>query len=1531
MAATPSSGRQLRLVQFNGPIKPAWFAGLASQGTVVTYIPDNAYLVWTTGSGAAALDRQADTTAYTVYSGPFDPYYRLAPALRGKELRDQKQVDVTVQAVSGADGDAALASVTDGRDVAVPIYDLGGLVTTSLRVPVAELEEIASLAPVVNVEPYAAPEMNDEAQDQLLAGNVQTVGGKTVPTGPGYLTWLAGKGFPTTPTSYPKVVVVDDGIDTGTTTPLHQDFYQLGSNGNPSRLLTNNNCTTDATANAVGGHGNLNAGIVGGYNNGAGVANADANGYHYGLGVSPYGRLGGEKIFTNAGAYSISNCAGTDAGVVANAFAAGAGLTSNSWGANVGGAYDASARNYDILTRDASAATGGNQEMLHVFSAGNAGGGANTIGSPGTAKNVLTIGATENVRDQGTLDGCGLPDGDNDSDIATFSSRGPTDDGRVKPDLVAAGTHVQGPASQDPGYDGSGVCGSTAPSPGNRYYPAGQTLYTWSSGTSHSAPAVSGAASLVQNYYGRVLTAGATASPAMLKALLANTPRYLSGLSSGDVLPSNSQGYGVPNLDALFETAPHRVLVDETQVLTASGQQLARVGNVANAAKPVRVTLAWSDAPGPTVGNAYVNNLDLVVTAGGQTYRGNVFGSNGLSAIGGTADGKDNVENVFLPAGTTGPISVRVVGTNIAGDGVPGVGGALDQDFALTASNMDLASQAVAGANGITYAESDFDGNTTVDPGEVVNVSASIMNSGDLPLGAGTGTLTVASGPATVLQGSSTYAAIAAGQTDTNQQTYQIRVDPSPNCATPVVLDHTYTSGAQTVVQHLTIVLGSPPPVVSYNSADIPKAIPDNNAAGVNSTLVVLATTDKIGKLKVRLNITHTFDGDLSAKVTTPSGAVLTLFSRIGGSGNSGDNLTGTAFSDSAAAAPAAGGAPYTGTFKPVTLFATVDNQPVTGTWTLNVSDNAAIDVGNLTSWGIDNVPSLAGVCGGAAGPSVRITPPAPVGEGSNLDVPVTLLSPDAAAHSVTFTPSNGTASAPADFDATPITVTWNPGDPATQHLSIPVVADALVEPEETFTIAATASTIPVSAAVTARILPVAPLISVAASAAVVEGAGGLSFPVTLANPDPGTTYTVHVATGGGTATAGADYTSVNQTLTWAPGDPVTKNVSVTVLDDSIDEPAETVTLTLTAPTNAALGTAAASGTINDNDAVSISVTDAAAVTEGSGSLSFPVAITGANPAASYSVHIATTGGTATAGTDYTAVSQTLTWIAGDTAAKNVSVPVLDDSLSEAAETVVVTLDTPTGGSPDVALGSATGGGTINDDDSVHLAIADATNVTEGGSLQFPVTLTGAGTGQTYTVHVDTSGGTATSGTDYAPVSATLTWAPGDPATKNVTVATTQDTADEPDETVGVALSAATGGFGTVVVDRAAATGTILDDDQPPTVALPVVAVKKAKVTEGDKGKRKLTFQVTLSKASVTPVTFQWKTQDLTATAGKDYKKGSGTLIIPAGSTTATITVLVKGDKLDERNEKLSLICSNILNGIFGGKTTVKGKIVDVD
>jgi len=134
-----------------------------------------------------------------------------------------------------------------------------------------------------------------------------------------------------------------------------------------------------------------------------------------------------------------------------------------------------------------------------------------------------------------------------------------------------------------------------------------------------------------------------------------------------------------------------------------TGQMREYSFTVANDTEPVRVTLAWTDAPGSTTGNAYNNDLDLEVTAQGVTYKGNVF-SKFVSTTGGSADPRNNVESVWLSAGAKGSITVTVTAANINSDGVPGDGDGTDQDFALVIYNAapGTPSPTTAPATGVT-------------------------------------------------------------------------------------------------------------------------------------------------------------------------------------------------------------------------------------------------------------------------------------------------------------------------------------------------------------------------------------------------------------------------------------------------------------------------------------------------------------------------------------------------------------------------------------------------------------------------------------------------------------------------------------------------------------------------------------------------------------------------------------------------------------------------------------------------------------
>ena len=207
-------------------------------------------------------------------------------------------------------------------------------------------------------------------------------------------------------------------------------------------------------------------------------------------------------------------------------------------------------------------------------------------------------------------------------------------------------------------------------------------------------------------------------------------------------------------------------------------------------------------------------------------------------------------------------------------------------------------------------------------------------------------------------------------------------------------------------------------------------------------------------------------------------------------------------------------------------------------------------------------------------------------------------------------------------------------------------------------------------------------------------------------------------------------------------------------------------------------------------------------------------------------------------------------------------------------------------------------------------------SVTEGNSgstdLTFTVSLSAASGKQVTVNYADAGTGTATSGVDYAALSAgRLTFAAGE-TSKSVTVSVRGDTLDEPDETVVVQLSGATNAA--VSSSAGSGTGTITDDD-----AAPLLRTGPASVTEGDSGPASLTFTLTLLAASGKPVTVAYADAGTgTATSGTDYTAlSAGTLTFAAGETSKTLTVSVMGDTEAETNETVVVSLSSLTNARF--------------
>ena len=687
------------------------------------------------------------------------PAVRAATALRpgDKVERGAASGRVAVQTVAGAPGADARSQAGDVGERIAPDLAVARVHTQFLDLNAAEVSELAADPAVVAIEPAGVPELHDERSAQIVAGNL--IG--NAPSGPGYDAWLATNGFGA-PFDF-AIDVTDSGLDRGSTAVVHPDL--LG------RVSYANDYTVDPDATDCGGHGTNVASIAAGLGTAAGQ---DAAGYKHGLGVAPFAEVGASKIFRCTGAAASVNYAT----LTADAWAGGARISNNSWGISNFGGYHAASQAYDSLVRDASAVLPGNQEMVEVFSAGNDGDGKGnpldpkgdegygSVTAPGTAKNVITVGASESVRGSGT-DGCGVTNGgaDSASDIINFSGRGPTQDGRLKPDLVAPGTHITGASPQHAGYTGTGVCDKTF---------GGSTFYSLVSGTSQATPHVAGAAALLRDWYVREVDPQPP-SPALTKAILVNTAVDVAGGDSGKnssipAAPNSDEGWGRVSIGAALD-ATQREYLDQgaTTTLDANGQSVLRSYQVDDSAKPVRVTLAWTDPPPATItGNAFVNDLDLEVSVGGRTYRGNWL-AGGLSVAGGQADFRNNLENVVLPASTSGRMSVKVVAKSLGGDGVPGNGKPLDQDFALVVSNAQeqLSSPVlVQGAATIDDTVDDQNGDGYLEPTESFALRQRVRNTGT-DVATGVSATLAGNGALSLTQASSTYPDITA---DTDQE-----------------------------------------------------------------------------------------------------------------------------------------------------------------------------------------------------------------------------------------------------------------------------------------------------------------------------------------------------------------------------------------------------------------------------------------------------------------------------------------------------------------------------------------------------------------------------------------------------------------------------------------------------------------------------------------------------------------------------------------------------------------------------------------
>lgn len=511
------------------------------------------------------------------------------------------------------------------------------------RLVSGQLQRLAESPAVLWIEPAPRMKLNDEISTKIVAGE-----------GPGHYAYVHQPGFGFTGFGV-TVAVADSGLHLSDAEEMHPDLF-----GRTPAFFAYGGLPD---ASDEHGHGTHVTGIIAG--NGA-LGTVDEQGYLYGLGVAPGASIVTQRIFDGEGNYTFVGSTNTFDRLTRDAVQAGAVIGNNSWGDDIQGRYDVSAHEFDALVRDADWETPGDQPYILEFSAGNAGPGPQTIGSPAVAKNVIASGASQNDRLE-----FGIYD-DGSEAMADFSSRGPSEDGRIKPDVVAPGTFI-----------------ASLSSPVSTSVPwlDIDSDYVYLGGTSMSGPQVSGAAAVFVQYYKEIHGVDTPPSPALVKAALIHSAVDMDDSVETDPAPNMDEGWGRVDLTEIINhPSRSQEYLDQTVLLTA-GQFHEHSVLLAGTNEPLKITLVYTDVPGfPGAIPALVNDLNLeVIAPDGRIYRGNQFlrGESVPDAIG--SDSINNVEGVLISKPQAGEYIVRVRAVNVVLDArreTPGD----DQDFALVAS-----------------------------------------------------------------------------------------------------------------------------------------------------------------------------------------------------------------------------------------------------------------------------------------------------------------------------------------------------------------------------------------------------------------------------------------------------------------------------------------------------------------------------------------------------------------------------------------------------------------------------------------------------------------------------------------------------------------------------------------------------------------------------------------------------------------------------------------------------------------------------
>ena len=519
---------------------------------------------------------------------------------------------------------------------------------------------------------------------------------------------------------------------------------------------------------------------------------------------------------------------------------------------------------------------------------------------------------------------------------------------------------------------------------------------------------------------------------------------------------------------------------------------------------------------------------------------------------------------------------------------------------------------------------------------------------------------------------------------------------------------------------------------------------------------------------------------------------------------------------------------------------------------------------------------------------------------------------------------ANNTATSGTDYTAKNLTGQSIPAGSSTYSFDVLATGDDTYEATESFYVnvsAATGATISDSQGVgTLTNDDAAPTVTLGLSdSPLAENGGVATVTATLNNPSY-QSVTVNLAYTGTATGGGTDYTASDTSIVIAAGS-TTGTVTITGVNDALDEADETVIVDISGVTNGTeSGSQQVTATITDDDATpSLSINDPSVLEgdAGTATLQYTVTLSAAS-GRTVTVDYASANGTATtADSDYVAASGTLTFTSGQTT-KTIDVTINGDLTDEGNQTVLMNLSNAS----NATISDTQGSGTITNDDGPPLITIGDVSVAEGNAgtvaLTFTVTLNKVGAGP-ITVDYATADNTATTAdSDYTADSGTLTIPQGD-TTKTFDITINGDTKYEANETFYINLSNAT----SATISDSQGVGTITNDDGVPTVSLGLSGSPLAE------NAGTATVTATLSNAR-----YQNVTVDLaytgTATITTDYT-APASITITAGSLSGTATITGVNDTLDEADETVIVDISGVTNGTESGSQQVTATITDDD